>query len=99
MKVQFSSVQWLSHIRLFATPWTAACQASLSFHVFHGSIYPKLKFWGKSVEAEPKRTIILELLEHNEAYTWTNPTCCVHNIIVGKLWIEQYGNVEITNHK
>ena len=28
--VQFSSVQWLSHVRLFATPWTAACQASLS---------------------------------------------------------------------
>ena len=24
---QFSSVQSLSHIRLFATPWTAACQA------------------------------------------------------------------------
>ena len=27
---QFSSVQWLSHVQLFATPWTAACQASLS---------------------------------------------------------------------
>ncbi|GAB5579415.1 oxysterol-binding protein-related protein 1 isoform X1 [Prionailurus iriomotensis] len=101
--------------------------------IFHGSIYPKLKFWGKSVEAEPKGTITLELLDdkenveyiyngillsvvaicnnvdgtrlyyakrkHSEAYTWTNPTCCVHNIIVGKLWIEQYGNVEITNHK
>ncbi|KAG2458112.1 OSBL1 protein, partial [Polypterus senegalus] len=66
--------------------------------VFHGSIYPKLKFWGKSVEAEPKGIITLELLKHNESYTWTNPTCCVHNIIVGKLWIEQYGNVEITNH-
>ena len=26
----FSSAQWLSHVRLFATPWTAACQASLS---------------------------------------------------------------------
>ena len=26
---QFSSVQLLSHVRLFATPWTAACQASL----------------------------------------------------------------------
>ena len=26
----FSSVQLLSHVRLFATPWTAACQASLS---------------------------------------------------------------------
>ncbi|XP_019207392.1 oxysterol-binding protein-related protein 1 isoform X1 [Oreochromis niloticus] len=67
--------------------------------VFHGSIYPKLKFWGKSVEAEPKGTITLELPKHNEAYTWTNPTCCVHNIIVGQLWIEQYGNVEVVNHR
>ena len=27
---KFSSVQSLSHVRLFVTPWTAACQASLS---------------------------------------------------------------------
>ncbi|TKS75050.1 Oxysterol-binding protein-related protein 1 [Collichthys lucidus] len=67
--------------------------------VFHGSIYPKLKFWGKSVEAEPKGIITLELPKHNEAYTWTNPTCCVHNIIVGQLWIEQYGNMELINHR
>ncbi|KAF5920278.1 hypothetical protein HPG69_008304 [Diceros bicornis minor] len=66
--------------------------------LFHGSIYPKLKFWGKSVEAEPRGTITLELLKHDEAYTWTNPTCCVHNVIIGKLWIEQYGTVEILNH-
>ena len=29
-QVQFSSVQWLSRVRLFQTSWTAACQASLS---------------------------------------------------------------------
>ena len=28
--VHFRSVQLLSHVRLFATPWIAACQASLS---------------------------------------------------------------------
>ena len=28
--IQFSSVQLLSHVQLFAIPWTAACQASLS---------------------------------------------------------------------
>ena len=28
--IQFSSVQSLSHVRLFTTPWIAACQASLS---------------------------------------------------------------------
>ena len=26
-------VQFLSHVQLFATPWTAACQASLSFTI------------------------------------------------------------------
>ena len=31
--VKFSLVQLLSHARLFVTPWTAACQASLSFTV------------------------------------------------------------------
>ena len=30
MRTQFSSVQSISPVRLFETPWTAACQASLS---------------------------------------------------------------------
>ena len=30
LNIQFSSVQPLSRVRLFAIPWTAACQASLS---------------------------------------------------------------------
>ena len=30
MFIEISSVQSLSHVRLFATPWTAACQVSLS---------------------------------------------------------------------
>ena len=30
LPIQFSSVQLLSYVRLFVTPWTAACLASLS---------------------------------------------------------------------
>ena len=37
---QFSSVQSLSHVRLFATPWTAAHQASLS--ITNSRSLPKL---------------------------------------------------------
>lgn len=33
-----------------------------------------------------------------ETYTWSNINCCVQNIIVGKLWIEQHGVMEIKNH-
>ena len=38
--VQFSSVQLLSHVQLFATPWAAACQASLS--ITNSSSLPNL---------------------------------------------------------
>ena len=40
--VQFSSVQLLSPVRLFSTPWTAACQASLS--ITNSQSSPKLTF-------------------------------------------------------
>ena len=33
MQVQFSSVQSLSHVQLFSTPWTVAHQASVSFTI------------------------------------------------------------------
>ncbi|XP_043237792.1 oxysterol-binding protein-related protein 1-like [Amphibalanus amphitrite] len=66
---------------------------------FHGSIQPKLKFWGRSVEIQPRGVLTVELPGHDEVYTWSNVNCCVHNVIVGKLWIEQYGTMEITNHR
>ena len=39
-KYVFSSIQSLSHVWLFATPWTAACQASLS--ITNSPSVPKL---------------------------------------------------------
>ena len=36
-RIQFSSVQSLSHVRLFATPWITACQASLSITISQSS--------------------------------------------------------------
>ncbi|KAG7165062.1 Oxysterol-binding protein-related protein 1-like 1 [Homarus americanus] len=79
-------------------PPVSAFYADSEHWNFHGSIHPKLKFWGKSVEIQPKGILTVELPNHGEAYTWSNVNCCVHNIIVGKLWIEQYGSMEITNH-
>ena len=36
--IQLSSVQLLSHVLLFATPWIAACQASLSITISRSSL-------------------------------------------------------------
>ena len=38
--VEFSSIQLLSRVQLFATPWIAACQASLS--ITNSQSLPKL---------------------------------------------------------
>ena len=55
MSPKFSPVQSLSHVRLFVTPWTAACQALLSI----------TKYWSliklKSIESVMASTIHLIL--------------------------------------
>jgi len=66
---------------------------------YYGTVNPKTKFWGKSIEVYPKGTLTLELNKFNEVYTWQTVTCCVHNIIVGKLWFEYYGTMEIVCHQ
>lgn len=83
-------------------PPISAFHADSESFTFHGSIYPKLKFWGKSVEIQPRGIMTVKLTvpggeKWGETYTWTNVNCTIHNIIVGKLWIEQYGNMEIVN--
>ena len=37
--IQFSSVQWLSHVRLFVAPWTVARQAPLS------AVFSRQEYW------------------------------------------------------
>ena len=43
--IAFSSVQWLSRVWLFVTPWTAACQASLSWSLLKLMLLKPLSWW------------------------------------------------------
>ncbi|NXU65944.1 OSBL2 protein, partial [Horornis vulcanius] len=88
MQVRTPTTFWLIHRSFFSSVFDFKTVSHLSVFLSQGLL----------IEAEPRGTITLELLKHNEAYTWTNPTCCVHNVIIGKLWLEQYGVVEIVNH-
>ncbi|OCT70303.1 hypothetical protein XELAEV_18037226mg [Xenopus laevis] len=57
------------------------------------------KFRGKYLSIMPLGTI--HCLFHNSGnhYTWKKVTTTVHNIIVGKLWIDQEREIDIVNHK
>ncbi|CAL1673032.1 unnamed protein product [Lasius platythorax] len=57
------------------------------------------KFRGKYLQVIPLGTAHLEFNHGHQHYTWRKVTTTVHNIIVGKLWVDQSGDMDIVNHK
>ncbi|XP_034953421.1 oxysterol-binding protein 2 [Zootoca vivipara] len=57
------------------------------------------KFRGKYLSIMPLGYIHLEFHSSGNHYVWQKVTSTVHNIIVGKLWIDQSGDIEIINYK
>eukprot|EP00124_Ichthyophonus_hoferi_P000034 Ihof_evm34s1 gene=Ihof_evmTU34s1 len=56
------------------------------------------KFRGKYMSIVPTGISSVHFKKTGEKYTWTKVTTTVHNIIVGKLWIDQHGEMTITDH-
>jgi len=56
------------------------------------------KFRGKYLQVIPLGMAHLEFSTGTH-YTWRKVTTTVHNIIVGKLWVDQHGDMDIVNHK
>ncbi|XP_018353295.1 PREDICTED: oxysterol-binding protein 1 isoform X5 [Trachymyrmex septentrionalis] len=57
------------------------------------------KFRGKYLQVIPLGTAHLEFHSGQHHYTWRKVTTTVHNIIVGRLWVDQSGDMDIVNHK
>ena len=64
--IQFSSVQSLTHVQLFATPWIAACQASLSITISQSS----LKFTYTDITYQLSKALKC-VINSIAAYMWT----------------------------
>uniref|UniRef100_A0A3B5L560 Oxysterol-binding protein n=1 Tax=Xiphophorus couchianus TaxID=32473 RepID=A0A3B5L560_9TELE len=55
------------------------------------------KFRGKYISVMPLGNIHLQFHSSGNHYVWSKVTSTVHNIIVGKLWIDQSGDIDIVN--
>lgn len=75
-------------------PITAAYSECENF-IYNGSVNPKIKFWGRSIEVQPDGQCRIYLKRHNESYLFKSVSCCVNNIIVGKLWFEHFGPLDV----
>ncbi|CDF35640.1 unnamed protein product [Chondrus crispus] len=80
-------------------PPVSACYAegSGASWKYHNAIEIKNKFWGKSLEVFPVGLNHVEIPEYGDHYVYKQVTTCVHNIVVGRLWLDNYGELEITN--
>ena len=56
------------------------------------------KFRGKYLNVNPLGRVHVKFHDTGHHYTWHKVTTTVHNIIVGKLWVDQSGDAEIVNH-
>lgn len=56
------------------------------------------KFRGKYLQVNPVDINHLEFPKQGYHYTWHKVTTTVHNIIVGKLWVDNHGDMTINNH-
>jgi len=68
-----------------------------------GEMMVSSKFRGKYLSVMPQGSIHVKFNNNGQHYHWSRVTTTVHNIIVGKLWIEQSGEYDvassITPHK
>lgn len=57
------------------------------------------KFRGKYLQVVPLGTAHVEFTATGNRYSWRKVTSTVHNIIVGKLWVDNHGDMEITGKR
>lgn len=91
--VRFISEQVSHH------PPISACYAEGSGGAwkYYNAIEVKNKFWGKSLEVFPTGLNHIEIPAYGDHYVLEQVTACVHNIVVGRLWLDNYGDMEIVN--
>lgn len=56
------------------------------------------KFKGKYIEVEPLGIHHCVFTESGNHYTWRKVKTVVHNIVIGKLWVDQHGEMSVINH-
>lgn len=61
------------------------------FFLLFTSCINQVKFWGKSIEFQPKGLLTIEFPLTGEMFTWNNVNCVIHNIV------GQYQNVNGIN--
>ena len=91
---QFSSVQSLSRVWLFPTPWSAACQTSLSITISRSSLrsrpsspwcHPAISSSVVPFSSCPQSLPASESFPMSQVFAWGGQTCWIHLQVIDVL--------------
>ncbi|XP_028786223.1 oxysterol-binding protein-related protein 1C-like [Neltuma alba] len=75
-------------------PMVIACHCEGSCWKFWGDINVKSKFWGRSIQIDPMGLLTLEF-DDGQVFRWSKVTTSIYNLILGKLYCDNYGTMSI----
>lgn len=64
--------------------------------IYYQSQSVKTKFLGNSLDVTPVGVSSVVLKKWNEHYSWPNVRTIVHRLIIGKMWVDHFGDTTIT---
>ncbi|TYI82824.1 hypothetical protein E1A91_D05G248900v1 [Gossypium mustelinum] len=79
-------------------PTIVACHCEGTGWKFWGDSNLKSKFWGRSIMLEPVGVLTLEF-EDGEVFQWSKVTTSIYNLILGKLYCDHYGTMQIKGNR
>ncbi|XP_029641137.1 oxysterol-binding protein-related protein 6 isoform X9 [Octopus sinensis] len=78
-------------------PPISACHCDSRNFIFWQDVRIRTRFWGKSMEIQPIGNVNVFLPKYNDHYQWNKVTTCVHNLLGGQRWVDQYGEMHMRN--
>jgi hypothetical protein len=78
-------------------PPISAAHCDSETFTYYTSAHIKSTFWGKSLELKPMTSSHLILKKHNDHYVYNQPTTALQNILLGKLYVDHYGDMNFQN--
>ncbi|KAH9605631.1 hypothetical protein KSS87_003036 [Heliosperma pusillum] len=79
-------------------PVIVACHCEGTGWKLWGDSNLKSKFWGRSIQLDPVGILTLEFGD-GEIFKWSKVTTSIYNLILGKLYCEHYGTMNIKGNR
>lgn len=79
-------------------PPISACHCESEDFIYYAEVWVKSNFWGKYIDLIPGGYNHVWLKKTGEHFSYKKVNTIVNNIIIGKMTMEHYGKMKLTNH-